>query len=97
MKIEDIKRGMSNVNLEAKVIEKSEPREVMTRYGRRTVADATLEDDSGQIKVSLWQEQIDAVKVGDHVTVSGAFVTSFRDQLQLNIPRSGKIEVVESG
>lgn len=95
MKIGEIKIGMSNIILEAKVIDISEIREVMTRFGRRNVADALLEDDTGQIKMSLWQDQIDRVKVGDKVSVAGAFVTEFRGNLQLNVPRSGKIEVVE--
>ena len=95
MKIGEIKIGMSNISLEAKVIDISEIREVMTRFGRRNVADALLEDDTGQIKMSLWQDQIDRVKVGDKVSVAGAFVTEFRGNLQLNVPRSGKIEVVE--
>jgi len=93
MKISELKVGMSNVSLEAKVVDKSEARIVQTRYGKRSVADAVLEDESGEIKISLWQDQIKRVNVGDKVSISGAFVTTFRDGLQLNIPRSGKIEV----
>jgi replication factor A1 len=95
MKISEIKEGMSGLSLEVKVVDKSEPREVMTRYGRRRVADALVEDESGQIGMTLWGVQIGAVKVGDKIAISGAFVTSFRDRLQLNIPRSGKIEVIK--
>ena len=95
MKIEEIKRGMSNISLEAKIIDISDPREVMTRFGRRSVADATLEDDSGQITMSLWQDQIKMVNIGNTIKIEGAFATEFREKLQLNVPRSGKIEVVE--
>lgn len=95
MKIEEIKPGMSNISLEAKVVDVSEPREVMTRFGRRRVADATLEDDTGQITMSLWQDQIERVNIGDKVSIGGAFATEFREKLQLNVPRSGKIEVVK--
>ena len=95
MKISDIKVGMSNVNLQAKVVEISETRDVQTRYGPKTVADATLEDETGKIALSLWEKQIDAVSVGDKVNIKGAYVTRFRDKLQLNIPRSGRIEVLK--
>lgn len=95
MKIAEIKAGMSNVSIKAKVIDKSETRTVRTRYGRRNVADALLEDDSGQIKLTLWQDQINKVKVGDKLSISGAFVTTFKEELQLNIPRSGKLEVIK--
>jgi len=95
MNIGDVKRGMSNISLKAKVIDISETRDVMTRFGRRSVADATLEDETGQISLSLWQDQIERVSVGNTLEISGAFVTEFRGKLQLSIPKSGKIEVIE--
>jgi ssDNA-binding replication factor A large subunit len=95
MKISDITAGMSNVSVEAKVVDVSESRDVQTRYGPRTVADATLEDETGQISVSLWEKQINSVTVGDRVRVVGAYVTKFRDKLQLNIPKSGRLEVLK--
>lgn len=95
MKINEIKRGTSNISLEAKVIDISEIREVMTRFGRRNVADATIEDETGEIKLTLWQDQIKMVKVGNKINIAGAFATEFREKLQLSVPRSGKLEVVE--
>lgn len=93
MKINEIKRGMSGISITAKIIDISDTRDVQTKYGRRSVADATLEDETGQISMSLWENQINSVAVGDTVTVSGAYVTEFRDKLQLSIPRTGKIEI----
>lgn len=95
MKINEIKRGSSNIIIEAKVIDISDSRDVQTKYGKKSVADATLEDDSGQISLTLWEENIGKLKVGDKVSVAGAYVTEFRDKLQLNIPRSGKLEIVK--
>ncbi len=36
MKIKELKVGMSNVNIKAKVAKLNEPREVMTRFGTAT-------------------------------------------------------------
>ncbi|MCS7105918.1 MAG: OB-fold nucleic acid binding domain-containing protein [Candidatus Aenigmarchaeota archaeon] len=91
MKISELKNGMSNVNLRAKVVDISDKREVMTKYGKRSVADATIEDETGQITLTLWGEQINEVSVGDTIEVKGAFVTEFREKLQVSVPRSGKI------
>jgi replication factor A1 len=93
MKINEIKRGMNNVSLRAKVIDISDVRDVNTRFGKRRVADATLEDETGEIGMSLWENQIDTVNVGSMINITGAYVNEFRDKLQLNIPRSGKLEV----
>jgi len=94
MKISDLKSGMSNVDIKAKIIDMSETRNVQTRYGPRSVANATLEDETGQISLSLWESQISSVSIGDIVSIKGGYVAEFRNKLQLNIPRAGKIEVV---
>jgi ssDNA-binding replication factor A large subunit len=95
MKINEIQRGLSNITLQAKIIDISDSRDVQTKYGKKSVADATLEDDSGQISLTLWEENINKVRVGDSILISGAYVTEFRDKLQLNLPRSGKLEIVK--
>ena len=95
MKINEIRRGMSGISVEGEVTDKSEIRRVRTRYGARDVCDATLEDETGRIRLSLWQEQIDLANIGDKIEISGAYVTEFRNELQLSIPRSGKLEVTE--
>lgn len=95
MKIADIKLGMSGINVEGKIIEIGESRDVNTKYGIKSVADAIIEDDTGQIKLSLWEDQIDSVSVGDILDIKGAYVTQFRNTLQLNLPKSGKMEIVK--
>ena len=97
MKIQEIKRGMSMVSTEGTIRAKSEPRRVQTRYGTRSVADVELEDDTGTIQLSLWEQQIDLVAVGDLVSINGAYVTEFRNQLQLSIPRTGVLDVKSKG
>lgn len=95
MKISEIKEGMTNVSLEAKIVEKEERRSVRTKYGRRDVANLLLEDETGNILLTLWGEMIDEFDVGDKVKISGAFVTEFKDELYINVPRrSGKIEKI---
>jgi ssDNA-binding replication factor A large subunit len=42
----------------------------------------------------LWEQQIDLANIGDIVSIKGAYVTEYRNEIQLNIPRSGTIEVV---
>jgi len=97
MKLSELKRGMSGVSVEGRITEISLTRSVNTRYGKRSVADTKLEDETGTIGLSLWEEQIDMVSEGDEVKVTGAYVTEFRNMLQLNIPRSGKLEVKKIG
>ncbi|MCL5089602.1 MAG: OB-fold nucleic acid binding domain-containing protein [Candidatus Marsarchaeota archaeon] len=96
MKINELKAGISNVNIQAKVVKKEEPREVVSKFGKRlTVANITLEDDTGTIPMSLWGNDIDTVKVGDTIEISNGYVSEFRGTPQLSSGKFGKIKVVE--
>ena len=95
MKIIELRNGMKNVSVEAKVVEKSEPREVMSRFKDETykVATAMIADETGTIKLTLWNDQINQVNVNDKVKVEKGYVTSFKGEIQLNIGKYGILTV----
>ena len=96
MKIGELKLGMSKISLTAKVVEVSEPRSVRTRLGyQTTVATAIIEDETGRIPLTLWGRQIDEVGEGDTIEITDGYVSEFRGELQLNVPRRGKITRIE--
>ncbi len=59
MKIGELQSGMKRVEIEASVVDKGAPRQVKARFGDEmfNVADAIVQDDSGSIKLTLWNEQ----------------------------------------
>ena len=95
MKIKELRDGMRRVTVAAKVIEKSEAREVSSRYKDETyqVADALISDETGTIKLTLWNEQIEQVNVDDTVKVENGYITTFRGEIQLNVGRYGILSV----
>lgn len=94
MKIAEIREGMRRVDTEGKVIEISDVRNVTLRSGRSArVADAIIQDETGTIKLSLWNEDIDRVKVGDTVRIENGYITTFRGEIQLNVGRYGILHV----
>ncbi len=95
MNIKDLRNGMKRVDVEAKVVEKGNPREVTSRYKDETykVADAVVADETGSIKLTLWNEQIDQVNVNNTIKVENGYVTSFKGEIQLNIGKFGKMTV----
>jgi replication factor A1 len=85
---------MRRVDITAKIQEISTPRDVTTRRGEQSrVATAVVSDDSGTVKLNLWNEQIDQVKTNDTVTIENGYVDSFRGETQLNVGRYGKLTV----
>lgn len=95
MKIKDLRNGMKRVDVEAKVIEKTETREVRSRYKNETyrVATVIVSDDTGQIKLTLWNDQIEQVNENNTVKIENGYVTSFRGEIQLNVGRYGQLTV----
>ena len=98
MNISELKAGATGVELEAEVSEKDEPREVITKYGKRlNVANAVLKDDTGTIAISLWGNDINSINVGDKVKITNGYVGEFRGTPQLSTGKYGKIEVIGKG
>lgn len=94
MKIAELRPGMRRVDITAKVLDLSAPRDVTTRTGEQSrVATATVTDDSGSVKLTLWNEQIDQVAADNNVVIENGYVTSFRGETQLNVGRYGKLTV----
>ncbi|MCL5877184.1 MAG: OB-fold nucleic acid binding domain-containing protein [Candidatus Bathyarchaeota archaeon] len=93
--IKDLADGMKRVSVEGKVVEKGDPREVKSRYKDETyrIVDAIIADESGSIKLTLWNEQIEQVNVGDNIKIENGYVTSFKGEAQLNVGKFGKLTV----
>ena len=51
-------------------------------------------DETGSIKLSLWDDMIEQVKVGDKVKVENGYTNSFRGDVRVNVGRYGKLEVI---
>jgi replication factor A1 len=94
--IRDLRTGMANVNLKAKVLEIPKPSLVYTRYGNyASVTNALIGDETGTIKLCLWNEQISSVSAGDTVQIQNARTSTFRGQRQLRIGRGGLLSSVD--
>jgi replication factor A1 len=96
VQIKDLKNGMRAVTVEASVVSVSEPRTVNLRDGGTAkVADCLIQDDSGQIKLSLWEDHIAMVKAGSKISIENGYTNSFKGENSLNVGRYGKLKVLE--
>jgi replication factor A1 len=94
LQIKDLQVGMKKVNLTGKVVEVSKPTFVVTRFGNyASVANAMVSDDTGKIKVCLWNDQINSVAVGDTVQIENARISTFRNERQVRVGKKGVLRV----
>jgi replication factor A1 len=95
--IRDLRHGLKKINLEAKVLEIQEPRMVHTQFGSNALlANAVIEDETGKIKLCLWDQQVHAVAVGDTIQVTNASVSTFKGEKQLRLGKTGILTVTQS-
>jgi len=98
LRIGDLKSGMNQINLEARVLKIPKPRSVVTRFGEfATVTNASITDETGIIQLPLWNKQIDEISVGDLIQVENAHVVTFRGERQLRVGRGGQLSVSKKG
>jgi len=96
MKINELKPGMNDVSIRAKVAEVTEPKQITTKFGTQTsLTNITLEDDTGTIPMALWGAQSEGITEGTEVEVTGGFTKEFRGTLQLGVGKNGSIKTVE--
>ena len=95
--INQLRSGMTKLDTVEGTIESiGEPRTVNLKAGGQAqVADAILKDETGQIKLTLWDAQIKMVKAGSKITVENGYINSFKGENSLNVGKYGKLNIVE--
>jgi len=95
MKISELKTGQGNVDVSGVIKEMGEVR-TFNKFGRELrVVNAILEDDSGNIKLTLWNQDVDNFSEGDQIKIVNGYVGEFQGEKQLTSGKFGKIEKVE--
>ena len=95
--VQDLRHGMKKVNVEAEVLETPKPSVVYTRYGNTAmVTNAWIADETGKVKLCLWNEQAGYINIGDTIQIKNASVTAFKGERQLCLGKGGTISVLQS-
>lgn len=76
---------------------KGDTRDFTSRTGNAgRVCDATAADADGEeCQITLWNDEIGKVNVGDRVRITNGWVRQWRGNLQVSAGRYGKLEVLK--
>lgn len=97
MQIKDLKPKQGNVTITVDVVDVGAPREFQ-KFGKAgRVATAVAKDETGDIKLTLWNEDVERIKAGDKVQLTNGYVNEWQGEMQLTTGRMGKLEVVGKG
>lgn len=95
MKVHELSSASRRVEIRLRILSLEPVREVQTRYGKARVTTALAGDETGTIRLSLWNDDIDRVDEGVIVEVHNGFVKTFRGEMELSSGRFGELVLVE--
>lgn len=97
VKLSELQSGQGKVDIEVSVKSKAETR-TFNKYGKDLrVCNAIVSDGESDMVLSLWNEDIEKVNVGDKLKVINGYVSEFNGTKQLGAGKFGKLEVVGAG
>jgi replication factor A1 len=91
--IGNLRKSLNQVVVEGSVERMSELRTVSSRKTGEElkVVDVVLTDDTGSVKLVLWNDQIRQVEKDSRIRIENGFVKEYRDELQLGVGEWGVI------
>ncbi len=100
LKVENIVEGMRDVELAGKVARTYDVNEFDSENGKGKVGSFMLADDTGQIRIVLWNDQASIVKQideGDTVQVQSGYVRDNDGRLEIHLNERSALEVNPEG
>lgn len=93
----DLSPRSREVNVKVKVVKMNEIREVTSRRDGsiNRVTEALVGDETGSIYLTLWNENIDKVKVDGTIKIENGYCNLFKGNMRLNIGRYGSMSEIE--
>ena len=92
---EQAKNMRNGIDVEGTIERKGEPRTVNKKTGGTVdVCDAYLVDESGEIKLTLWGEDIPKISNGSQVKITNGYTNTFKGEVSLTKGKYGQMEVV---
>ncbi|MFH1391284.1 MAG: SOSS complex subunit B family protein [Candidatus Diapherotrites archaeon] len=95
MKVSELKARAPVDEIELEITSKGEIRKWANEKGSGTVCNCAGKDETGEVSLSLWNEQTDQVEEGDKIKISNGYCSEFRGQVQLGTGRQGTLEVLK--
>lgn len=83
------------INIIVRVIVKSEPRTVNTKFGKSRVCDIKVGDETGTTTLSLWGTKINEVSFGDLLKIEEGYTNVWQGRAQLSLGRNGTMTKIE--
>jgi replication factor A1 len=77
------------------IVEIPPSKSVYSRWGEPcSVSNVKLTDDTGSIRMSIWNDRIPTVHIDDRVEVKNGYVYTFQGELQLRLRKHSTLSIL---
>jgi len=94
--VSQLKANESFALLEVELVSKGEPRSFYSQKGNGSVCNAAVKDSSGEVQLTLWNEQSKQYHEGDVLKIENGWCSEYKGRLQISTGRNGTITVLSS-
>jgi replication factor A1 len=92
----EAKNMRNKIDIEGTVERMEEPRTVNLKMGGTTeVCNAFLVDAAGEIKLTLWGDEITKVKNGSKILIKNGYTNTFKNEVSLGKGKYGELIIKE--
>lgn len=94
--INEIQPRQGKINLdECEIISKEKSKEFEKFGNKGKVCVCTIKDNSGEIKFTLWNSDIDNYDIGDKIKLTNGYCSEFQGEKQITAGKFGKLEKIK--
>jgi len=94
VKVKELQPRQAVDKIELQITEIGEARQWNNARGNGTVAAAKAKDESGEVSLTLWNQDIGKVKKGDKIVIENGWVGEYQGEKQLSTGRFGKLTIL---
>lgn len=95
MEIKDLQPNQGNIDLVLSITEKGDIR-TFEKFGKKgQVCTINVKDDSGEIKLTLWNDDTGRIDVNDKIHLKNGWCSEYKGEKQLSTGKFGQIEILE--
>jgi replication factor A1 len=92
----EAKNMRNKIDIEGTVERMEEPRTVNLKMGGTTqVCNAFLVDEAGEIKLTLWGDEITKVKNGSKILIKNGYTNTFKNEVSIGKGKYGELIIKE--
>ena len=92
----DVKYLSSRINVVGKVERKAIPRMVDTKNGPTKVCGAFLKDETGEVRLTLWDIDVERIQNGNTIEIKNGYATTYHDEKYLSSGFFGSIRIISA-